>query len=211
MAENVAQAKATVLELTAKRAIDLTLAVVAVAVLAPVMVVICLLVRWDSRGPILFSRQVTGHLGKPFVVYKFRTMAPDAHDRLATDPRLLSEYQANLKIPNDPRITRVGRLLRKTSLDELPQFFNVIKGDMSLVGPRMLGDLELEKYGADKYAVLGCKPGITGLWQVSGRQAVSFERRRQLDLAYVHDWSLWLDLKILVKTIPAVVSGVGAN
>jgi exopolysaccharide production protein ExoY len=138
-------------------------------------------------------------------------MIPDAHAKLFSDPALLREYRENLKIARDPRITPFGRLLRQSSLDELPQLINVIVGDMSLVGPRVLGDVELDRYGSDKGTVLSCKPGITGLWQVSGRQTTTFEIRRQLDVTYVTSWSLWLDFKILARTIPVVISGHGAG
>jgi undecaprenyl-phosphate galactose phosphotransferase len=146
-----------------------------------------------------------------FTAYKFRSMVPDAHERLLSDPALLKEYREKLKVAQDPRITKFGRWLRRSSLDELPQLINVILGDMSLVGPRMLGDVELERYGSDKEIVLSCKPGITGLWQVSGRQTTTFERRRQLDISYVQNWSLWFDVEILVRTIPVVISGHGAG
>jgi lipopolysaccharide/colanic/teichoic acid biosynthesis glycosyltransferase len=138
-------------------------------------------------------------------------MVRGAHERLLSDPELLKEYSENLKVAQDPRITKSGRWLRRSSLDELPQLINVIFGDMSLVGPRMLGDVELERYGSDKETVLSCKPGITGLWQVSGRQTTTFDRRRQLDITYIQNWSLTLDVEILIRTIPVVVSGHGAG
>jgi lipopolysaccharide/colanic/teichoic acid biosynthesis glycosyltransferase len=127
------------------------------------------------------------------------------------DPKLRAEYATNLKIKNDPRITAVGRFLRRTSLDELPQLLNVLAGDMSLVGPRMLGDIELAKYGEHQAKVLSVKPGITGLWQISGRHRTSFEKRVRLDLEYIDHWSFWLDVKILLKTPSAVIGMAGAS
>jgi lipopolysaccharide/colanic/teichoic acid biosynthesis glycosyltransferase len=211
MAKAQARRASRKFERAAKRALDVTLGCLALVLAAPLLLVTTALIKLDSSGPILFARPVTGRAGKPFVVYKFRTMIPDAHARLMADPELFAEYQSNLKVSNDPRVTRVGRVLRKTSIDELPQLVNVIRGEMSLVGPRMLGDVELERYGRDKWTVLSCKPGLTGLWQVNGRQSVSFERRRELELAYVQNWSLRLDFSILIRTVPAVLSGVGAN
>ena len=130
---------------------------------------------------------------------------------MTTDPALREEYARNLQIKNDPRITPVGRVLRKTSLDELPQLFNVLTGDMSLVGPRMLGDIELAKYGGHQAKVLSVKPGITGLWQISGRHRTSFENRIRLDMEYIDRWSLGLDFKVLLKTPLAVISMAGAS
>jgi lipopolysaccharide/colanic/teichoic acid biosynthesis glycosyltransferase len=197
--------------LTLKRALDLSGAVVCLILLSPLLLAIALLVKLDSAGPVLYKRRLVGLKGQPFTAYKFRTMVSNAHDLLQQDPELLCQYQQTLKIAKDPRVTRLGRILRKTSLDELPQLFNVLRGEMSLVGPRMLGDIELERYGAYKEKVLSVKPGITGLWQVSGRHTVSFERRVELDLEYVEHWSPGLDLKILLLTIPAVLTRKGAE
>jgi lipopolysaccharide/colanic/teichoic acid biosynthesis glycosyltransferase len=138
-------------------------------------------------------------------------MVSNAHEQMLSDPHLLNEYRENLKLANDPRITRTGRFLRRSSLDELPQLINVLRGEMSLVGPRMLGDVELERYGQDSDTVLSCRPGITGLWQVSGRHKTSFEQRRELDVEYVRTWSFWLDIMILAKTLPVVIRGAGAS
>lgn len=197
--------------LSVKRAIDIICSVVVLGLLWPLFGAIAIGIRLDSPGPIFFRRRVAGQFGKSFIAYKFRSMVADAHERLLNEPLLLKEYQESLKIEQDTRITRVGRFLRKTSLDELPQFFNVLKGDMSLVGPRMLGDIELARYGKFGGKILRVKPGIAGLWAVSGRHAVSFERRVQMELAYVDNWSLLLDLKILLKCSVAVFSMVGAK
>jgi undecaprenyl-phosphate galactose phosphotransferase len=195
----------------AKRVVDVLGGTCGLIVVAPLGAAIAIWIKRDSPGPVLYKRRLIGHKGKPFTAYKFRTMVANAHEQLLSDPDRLNEYRANLKLANDGRVTRSGRFLRKSSLDELPQLINVIRGEMSLVGPRMLGDVELERYGPDRDAVLSCRPGITGLWQVSGRHATSFERRRELDIAYVQCWSFWLDVKILAKTLPVVIRGTGAS
>lgn len=195
----------------AKRVVDVVGSVGGLILAAPVGAAICMWIKRDSPGPTFYKRRLIGYRGKPFTAYKFRTMVSNAHEQLLSDPNLLNEYRENLKLANDPRITRSGRFLRKSSLDELPQLINVLRGDMSLVGPRMLGDVELERYGPDRDTVLSCRPGITGLWQVSGRHKTSFERRRELDVEYVRGWSFWLDIKILAKTLPVVLRGTGAS
>lgn len=197
--------------LAQKRLVDVIGATTGIILLSPLLLVIAVLVKLDSPGPALYRRRLVGFRGRPFTAYKFRTMVNSAHDLLQQNPELLREYQKTLKIARDPRVTWVGHFLRKASLDELPQMFNVLRGEMSLVGPRMLGDIELDRYGANKERVLSVKPGITGLWQVSGRHTVSFERRMELDLQYVDQWTLWLDLKILLMTVPAVLTGKGAG
>ena len=194
-----------------KRLMDLAVAVALTVALSPLMALIALLVRLTSPGPVFYRRAVQGLNGRPFDVLKFRSMVQNAHVLMTTDPVLSEEYARNLKIKNDPRITAVGRFLRKTSLDELPQLFNVLRGEMSLVGPRMLGDIELAKYGVYQAKVLSVKPGITGLWQISGRHRTSFENRIRLDMEYIDHWSLGLDMKVLLKTPLAVVSMAGAS
>ena len=153
---------------------DVTISTLMLAVLWPLMLLIALLVRLTSPGPVLYRRRIRGLNGRPFDVLKFRSMIDNAHDMMVADPVLREEYARNLKIKNDPRVTLFGRFLRKSSLDELPQFLNVLAGDMSLVGPRMLGDIELAKYGVHQAKVLSVKLGITGLWQTSGRHRTSF-------------------------------------
>lgn len=196
--------------LIAKRLIDLFSAILGMMLLSPLFLMIYILVKIDTPGPALYRRILIGFRGKPFVVYKFRSMIVDAHQMLQNNAALLQEYQRSLKIKSDSRVTRVGRFLRKTSLDELPQLFNIIRGDMSLVGPRMLGDLELARYGEARNKLLSVKPGLTGLWQVSGRHTIAFDKRMELDLYYVDHWDLRMDINILLKTVPAVLNGTGA-
>ncbi len=193
-----------------KRSLDITLASLALLVASPFMVAIAIAVRVDSEGPIFYRAQRIGRKGRTFVCFKFRTMVPDA-DLLKEDLEHMNERHGVLfKIENDPRVTRVGRFLRKYSLDELPQFYNVLRGDMSLVGPRPPIASEVEQYDLSHLRRLDVLPGITGLWQVEARQDPSFDSYISLDTAYVENWSLWLDLKILARTVGVVFSGTGS-
>ena len=211
-----------------KRLLDLVISIVLIVLLAPLLAAIAIVVKATSKGPVFFRQERVGHFGKPFIFLKFRSMRAD------TDPEIHKKYieqficqdrankgnvadlaadgkKAVYKMTNDPRVTRVGRFLRKTSLDELPQLFNVVKGDMSLVGPRPPIPYECERYDLwHRRRILEIKPGITGLWQVKGRSSTSFDEMVRLDLKYALEWSLWLDLSILLKTIPAVLSAKGA-
>jgi len=187
-----------------KRAFDLFFAGMTILVLSPILVLIALMIKFTSPGPVFYKRQLIGRHGKPFVALKFRSMKENAHELLETDTKLKAEYQESLKIKNDPRVTKVGNFLRKTSLDELPQFINVFMGEMSVVGPRMLGDIEWEKYGEAKAKVLSVKPGITGLWQVDRHHKISFEERIQCDLSYINSHNFTMDLGIILKTILVV-------
>lgn len=197
-----------------KRIFDLVVSLVAVIVLSPILLVIALAIRLEDRGPILYRAQRVGRGGKPITVYKFRSMRMNA-DRLEDmlTPEELEEYKKNFKLEHDPRITKVGAFLRKTSLDELPQLFNILSGTLSLVGPRPVLQEETELYGDKRNLLLFCKPGLTGLWQVSGRSNVTYEngRRQALELQYVSQRSLWLDIKILFWTVGAVVRMDGAK
>jgi exopolysaccharide biosynthesis polyprenyl glycosylphosphotransferase len=195
----------------AKRIFDLFFSTIALLILSPLFGLIAAVIKLSSPGPVFYRRQLIGQYGKPFVVLKFRTMVENAHQLLENNSSLLAEYQKSLKIENDPRVTGIGKILRKTSLDELPQFINVFKGEMSIVGPRMLGDIEWNKYGEAKAKVLSVKPGITGLWQVSGRHDVTFEERIRYDLLYISDWNMVMDLRIILKTIPALFNMRGAH
>jgi lipopolysaccharide/colanic/teichoic acid biosynthesis glycosyltransferase len=174
------------------------------------MLVIALAVRFDSEGPIFYRAQRIGRKGRTFSCYKFRTMVQNA-DKMKEQLAHMNERDSILfKIANDPRITRVGSFLRKYSLDELPQFYNVLRGDMSLVGPRPPIANEVEQYDLSHLRRLNVLPGITGLWQVEARQDPSFDSYISLDTAYVENWSLWLDMKILARTLGVVLSGTGS-
>jgi Undecaprenyl-phosphate galactose phosphotransferase WbaP len=168
----------------------------------------------DSRGPIVYSQKRLGRGNKPFKVYKFRSMVKNADEvlkeHLAAYPELRREWEETHKLKDDPRVTRVGRFIRRYSLDELPQLWNVLKGDMSLVGPRPIVDAEVARY--DDAFGLYClvRPGMTGYWQVSGRSNTSYERRVELDSFYIRNWSIWLDITILMGTVGVVVYGDGA-
>ena len=195
----------------AKRTFDVVGAGIGLVLLAPVLLVVAIAVKLDSKGPVLFRQIRVGRDSEPFSVLKVRTMVVDAEARLA-DLRALNEADGPLfKMANDPRITRVGRFLRVTSLDELPQLWNVLRGDMSLVGPRPALPHETEEWDALRAHRLRVKPGITGMWQVSGRSDTTFEDYTRLDLYYVDNWSLATDLAILAKTIPVVLLRKGAK
>lgn len=197
-----------------KRVLDFSLSLMLLVLLAPLLLVTAALIKLTSRGPVFFVQKRIGFNKRPFVIYKFRTMVMDAEQKLR-DIEYLNEVSGPVfKIKNDPRLTPIGKFLRKTSIDELPQLFNVLSGDMSLVGPRplQLRDYELfteagEDWQRCRFSVL---PGITCLWQVNGRSSLPFHQWMELDLQYVRSWSLWLDLQILAKTIPAVLRGSGA-
>lgn len=197
-----------------KRILDLALTSAALVILSPVFIAIALAVRLESRGPVLFGQLRLGQNGRRFRCLKFRSMHRDAEARLNADPALKRKYVANsYKLPEDedPRLTKVGRFLRKTSLDELPQLLNVVKGDMSLVGPRPIVPQELEQYGAAAPVFLSLKPGITGAWQVDGRSLVGYPDRADMEVEYVRTWSLGRDLMILLRTVPAVALRRGAH
>jgi exopolysaccharide biosynthesis polyprenyl glycosylphosphotransferase len=195
----------------AKRVLDFTIALVVLILLSPVFLLTSLLIRLSSPGPVLFTQERLGLNKRRFRIYKFRTMVPDAEKRLAEVGHMNEVSGPVFKIKNDPRLTPVGKILRKSSIDELPQLLNVLKGDMSLVGPRPLPVRDYEGFDQDWHRRrFSVRPGITCLWQISGRSAISFDRWMELDMQYIDQWSLWLDFKILVGTIPAVLKGSGA-
>jgi exopolysaccharide biosynthesis polyprenyl glycosylphosphotransferase len=199
------------IEVAMKTALDYGLTLPAVGVLLPVFAIIGLLIKLDSPGPVFHRRRVLGVGGREFDAFKFRTMFVNGDEILAQHPELMAELRASHKLKDDPRVTRVGRWLRKYSLDELPQIFNVLKGQMSLVGPRMIAPAEAENYGRLRTNLLTVKPGITGLWQVSGRSDVSYEERVRLDMHYIRNYTIWQDLQILfIQTLPVVLRGRGA-
>jgi lipopolysaccharide/colanic/teichoic acid biosynthesis glycosyltransferase len=193
-----------------KRFIDITLALFGIIVLMPVLLIIALCIKLGDGGSILHFREIIGKNGRRFFALKFRTMILNADAYLAKHPELLQKFQQNMKLERDPRITRVGKFLRKTSLDELPQLFNVLVGQMSLVGPRMIHPSELPRYGECAQKRLSVKPGITGLWQISGRQHISYDERVQLDMRYIDTCSLVVDFAILVKTLKVFIVHTGS-
>lgn len=196
-----------------KRAFDLVLSALLLLLLSPLMLLIAVAVGLQG-GPIIFSHQRVGQGGHLFPCYKFRSMIPNAEEHLknllATFPALRADWEREHKLKYDPRVTRLGSFLRRTSLDELPQLFNVLRGDMSLVGPRPVVLKELEKYGSDQIYYLMARPGITGLWQVSGRSELDYANRVDLDKWYVNHWSLRFDCSILYRTAGAVLARQGA-
>jgi lipopolysaccharide/colanic/teichoic acid biosynthesis glycosyltransferase len=199
---------------TFKRWMDIVFTFLCLPIMFPFCVLVAVIIKLDSRGPILVRVKRIGQNRTGFLKYKFRTMIPEAEralqDLLLENEEIRKEYLATYKIKNDPRVTRFGRLLRRTSLDELPQFLNVIKGEMSWVGPRDILDSELAMYGEFAPKFVTVKPGITGLWQVSGRSRLGYSERVQLDMFYIDNLSFPLDLGILFRTIPVVLLGDGA-
>lgn len=193
-----------------KRVFDLLIALVALICLSPLIALTAALVKITSPGPIFFKQIRVGKWGEPFYCYKFRSMYIDAEERKEALMALNEADGPVFKMKNDPRITPVGRVIRKLSIDELPQLLNVIKGEMSLVGPRPAVPKEVAEYTFDELARLGAVPGITGLQQVSGRSDLDFKRWVELDLQYINEQSLWTDIKILLRTIPAVIFARGA-
>ena len=197
-----------------KRTLDVVLSMMALFVVAPVLAVLAVAVKLDSPGPVFFRQPRVGLGGSSFNVLKFRTMRADAEEVVRRDPALYETFIANdFKLPpgQDPRVTKLGEFLRRTSLDELPQLINVLRGEMSLVGPRPVVLPELQNYGAWTRVLLGVRPGVTGHWQINGRSSVRYPERAHLDLQYITRWSLWLDLRILALTVPAVLRRHGAH
>ena len=196
------------------RAIDIAGALGGLLFFAPLLIVIALLVRLGSPGPVLFGHQRIGRGGRTFTCYKFRSMVVDAEQRLqellSTDAQARCEWMRDHKLKRDPRTTTVGSFLRRSSLDELPQFFNVLLGEMSLVGPRPIVSGEIPRYGRYLHCYASVKPGLTGLWQISGRNDTSYRRRVAMDVAYARAKSVRLDLRILVATVPAVIGARGS-
>ena len=195
--------------MTPKRFVDIFLAISGILLLAPLLIICFLVTVIASPGPALFRHRRVGFNGRHFDCLKFRTMATDASQRLQrlidSDPLAASEWAANRKLKNDPRVTAIGAILRKSSLDELPQLFNVLRGDMSIVGPRPVTDEELARYTTSVGAYLACRPGITGLWQVSGRSSTTYDKRVACDTFYARNWSMALDAKILIVTLPSLI------
>ncbi|MEM7771472.1 MAG: undecaprenyl-phosphate galactose phosphotransferase WbaP [Cyanobacteria bacterium P01_E01_bin.6] len=198
----------------AKFMIDLFLTLIGGMLLLPILIVVAVLIRLDSPGPIFYGQVRIGQGGRRFRAWKFRSMMRNADQVLESyfqqHPELRKDWEADHKIKNDPRVTRIGRLLRRTSLDELPQLWNILRGEMSLVGPRPIVDEEIWRYGDKLPLYSKVTPGLTGMWQVSGRNNISYEERVNLDAYYVRNWSVWLDIYILLKTVWVVMVGEGA-
>jgi len=200
-------------ETVIKRILDMLLTLLMLLVGSPLFIILALLIKLDSKGPILYTQKRLGQGGELFDSYKFRTMYDNAEEKLSKlldeDPDAYLEYEKYHKLTNDPRITRIGQFLRRYSLDELPQLINVLKGDMNLIGPRSYLPRELPAMRDYANIILKVKPGITGWWQVMGRNATSFEERLQLDEYYISNWSIWLDIYIVIKTVWVLISGQG--
>lgn len=206
----VNQVRLTGMDKLLKLILDYLITIPGLVLISPFLLFIALAVKLESPGPVIHRRRVMGVNGRQFDAFKFRTMYENADEILGSNPKLKVEFEKNHKLKNDPRVTRVGNFLRRTSLDELPQLLNVLKREMSLVGPRMISPGEIEKYDHWDINLLTVPPGITGLWQVSGRSDVTYEQRVRLDMHYIRNWSIWLDLQLLLQTIPAVIKGHGA-
>ena len=201
-------------EMAEKRVFDALLAILVFVCALPLFVVIPLLIKLTTPGPVFYKAPRLGRNGRPFFIWKFRSMYSDADRRLVSllmiDESAREEYKTLFKIKNDPRITFLGKILRRTSLDELPQLLNVFRGEMSLVGPRPIVEAEISRYGKDYEIISNFRPGITGLWQTSGRNDVDYDRRIALDTYYVLNWSPWLDVCIVLKTVWCVLCMKGA-
>jgi exopolysaccharide biosynthesis polyprenyl glycosylphosphotransferase len=206
-----------------KRASDIVISALVMILTSPLWLIIAIIIKLDSKGGILFTQERIGMDGRRFLFYKFRSMREGADEKMHREAyqkniRGLAEANAGDaenpvfgKVKDDPRVTRIGKFLRRTSLDELPQFLNVLRGEMSVVGARPPIPYEVEEYGVRHRRRLDMKPGITGLWQVSGRNRLTFEEMVQTDLYYIENWSIWLDLKIILLTFPAMLRGDGAR
>lgn len=194
-----------------KRIFDIVCSLVALIILSPVFLIMAILVKTTSEGPAFFAHKRVGKNGKEIKIYKFRSMVTNAEELIKQfTPEQKAEYEKNFKLENDPRITKVGKFMRKTSLDELPQLLNILKGDISIVGPRPIMEVETEIYGNYRDMLLSVKPGLTGFWAVNGRSDTTYTRRRAMEIYYVKNRSLWLDIKIIFKTFVSVFKGEGA-
>lgn len=194
----------------AKRGLDIVGALVGLIILALLLPIVAPLIWLEDRGPIFYKQMRVGQYGQPFFIYKFRSMMVNADDYMAQHPELLEAWRREGKLRSDPRVTRVGAFLRSTSLDELPQMLNILRGEMSLVGPRAIQYSEVGVFGELIAVRQSVRPGLTGLWQVSGRSMTDYKQRCILDCTYVMDWSFGLDIEILLRTLPIVTNGTGA-
>jgi len=194
-----------------KRVMDVILSSIGLVVLSPVFLIIALAIKIESKGTVFFKHTRIGKNGKIIKIYKFRSMVENAEDLIQKfTPEQMKEYKENYKLTDDPRITKIGKFLRKTSLDELPQLINIIKGDLSIIGPRPVVQEELEKYGANASKFLSVTPGLTGYWAANGRSSTSYEERMEMELFYVDNLSMKLDIQVFFKTILSVIKREGA-
>ena len=195
-----------------KRALDVVIASIALVILAPIFLIIAILIKAESKGPVFFAHKRIGKDGKEIKILKFRTMVDNAEDLIKEfTPEQMEEFKKNFKLENDPRITNTGKFLRKTSLDELPQLINIIRGELSLIGPRPVIGMELEKYENNKRKFLSVTPGLTGYWAANGRSNTTYEQRMIMELYYIDNISWKLDAKIFLKTILSVLKKEGAR
>lgn len=195
-----------------KRIFDVILSIVGIIIISPILVLVAIAIKLDSPGKVIYTQNRVGENGKMFKMYKFRSMVSNSDEVFKCfSDEMKKKFEENYKLDKDPRITKIGTFIRKTSLDELPQLLNIIKGELSLVGPRPLVEKEIEKYGTQKDKFLSIKPGVTGYWQVNGRSAVTYKDRINMELFYIDNRSLLLDLKIVFLTIGTVLSRNGAK
>lgn len=195
-----------------KRFADIICSAIAIILLSPFFIIISIAIKATSKGPVIFVHKRVGKNGKKIGIYKFRSMVMNAEELIEKfTPEQKEEFKKNFKLENDPRITKIGKFLRKTSLDELPQLFNILKGDLSIVGPRPIMEVETKIYGKYKDMLLSVKPGLTGFWAANGRSDTSYKRRRAMEIYYVKNRSLLFDIKIIFKTVISVFKGEGAK
>lgn len=194
-----------------KRLADIVLSLISIVLLSPIFIIVAIVIRFDSKGKIVFGQNRIGKDMKEFRIYKFRTMYENSEEIFKNfTEEQKKEYYINFKLDNDPRITKVGGFLRKTSLDELPQLINILKGDMSIVGPRPIVEKEIKKYGSYAEAVFSILPGLTGYWQANGRSDTTYDERVKMDMYYIKNRSLLMDIKIILKTFISVIKKEGA-
>ncbi len=195
-----------------KRLFDIVLSVVAIILLSPILLILFIIVKATSKGPAIYKHKRVGKDGKTIYIYKFRSMVVDADKMIHNfTPEQKAEFEKNFKLENDPRVTKIGKFLRKTSLDELPQLFNILKGDIAFIGPRPVTQAETELYGSNRELLLSIRPGLTGFWASGGRSDTSYKRRRAMELYYVKNRSFGFDIKIFFKTVISVFKGEGAK
>lgn len=195
-----------------KRLFDIVLSVVAIILLSPILLILFIIVKATSKGPAIYKHKRVGKDGKTIYIYKFRSMVVDADKMIHNfTPEQKAEFEKNFKLENDPRVTKIGKFLRKTSLDELPQLFNILKGDIAFIGPRPVTQAETELYGSNRELLLSIRPGLTGFWASGGRSDTSYKRRRAMEIYYVKNRSFGFDIKIFFRTIITVFKGEGAK